>query len=335
MKPLPMLSKVLTPTRLKAFRRCAREHHYLYELGYRPTVEAEALRFGRLMHDALAAWWSTSRLDAALAVLDAAASVTDPFELVKARLLVIGYHARWSEQPLDVLAVKAEFRAPVVDPATDTRSRTWVLGGRIDVIVRDRRDGLVRIVEIRTTSEDIDAGSDYRTRLRLDAQVGANFVGANALGYDVVGCVFDLIRKPGLRPLKATPLESRRFTKDGRLYAAQRDRDETPEEYGARITEDIAADPDAYFARPEVLRTPGDVREHRLDIWELGREIRENALDGRIPRNTDSCVRYGRTCGFLPVCSGEASIEDATRFARVDHVHPELTADFKLARKGA
>jgi hypothetical protein len=335
MNRLPVLSNVLTATRLKTYRRCAREHHYEYELGFRPIAETDPIRFGRLMHMALRAWWSSGRLDAALAVLDAASAETDPFDLAKARALVAAYHARWSEEPLDVVAVDAEFRAPVEDPETDARSRTWILGGRIDVIVRDRRDGLVRVVAIRTTSEDIDAGSDYRKRLRLDAQVGVYFIGAKALGHDVVGCLFDLIRKPGLRPLKATPLEARRYTKDGRLYAAQRDRDETPEEYGARIAEDIAADPTVSFARPEVLRLSNEVREHRLDIWELGREIRENALDGRIPRNPDACVRYGRTCPFLAVCSGEASLEDATRYAHVQNVHPELTLDLKLARKGA
>ena len=37
------------------------------------------------------------------------------------------------------------------------------------------------------------------------------FDGAAALGHDVAGCLYDVICKPGLRPLKATPVEARKL----------------------------------------------------------------------------------------------------------------------------
>ena len=337
MNRLPVLSNILTPTRLKTYRRCAREHHYEYELGIRAIAETEAIRFGRLMHEAIAAWWSATmnRLEAAVAALEAATPTPDPYEMQKARALLAGYHLRWSEQPFDVLAVNAEFRAPVVNPETDALSKTWILGGKINAIVRRRRDGWVSVVELRTTSEDISPGSEFRKRLQLDAQVGIYYAGAKTLGHTVTGCLYDLIRKPGLRPLRATPLESRRYTKEGRLYAGQRDRDETPAEYGARVTEDIVADPGNYFERHEVMRPATEIREQHADTWELGREIREAALAERAPRNPDGCVRYGYTCEYFPVCTGLLSLDDTNRFRRVENVHPELTAGFEIARKEA
>lgn len=330
MNLLPVLpDKILTTSRLKCYRRCPREHRIAYDLGYRLLIESEALRFGTLVHRALEAWWkaTSDRIAAALVVLDRAlAEGSDPFDIAKARALLQGYHARWIDEPYEVLAVEVEFRAQLVNPETGAPSKTWALGGKIDAIVRDLRDGRVLIVEHKTSSEDVRPASDYWKRPRLDAQVGMYFVGGRALGYDVQGCVYDVIAKPSLRPYKATPVESRKYTKAGSLYAGQRDRDETPEEYGARVFADVFASPEDYFARGEVTRLEQDQRDHAFDAWQLGRQIREAELAQRAPRNPDACVRYGRTCDFFVVCSGEASLEDTTRFRLLEHVHAELSA---------
>jgi len=214
-RPLPML----TNSRLKCYRRCPREHHFSYRLGYRPAVEAEAMRFGTLFHRALEAWWRATdeRLAAALAVLEQAiGDGSDPFEVAKARALMTGYHARWIDEPYEVLEVEVEFNAPLTNPATGSRSKTWALAGKLDVIVRDQRDGRVLIIDHKTASEDISAGSSYWKRLRLDSQISTYCVGGKALGYDVAGFVYDVIAKPGLKPLKATPPESRKYTKSTR-----------------------------------------------------------------------------------------------------------------------
>ena len=52
---------VLTNSQMRTFRRCGREHELSYELGYRPAVEADALRFGTLVHLGLESWWRTAR----------------------------------------------------------------------------------------------------------------------------------------------------------------------------------------------------------------------------------------------------------------------------------
>lgn len=50
---------VLTNSRVRCFQTCRRKHFYRYELGIERRVDeqAEALRFGSLMHLALEAWW--------------------------------------------------------------------------------------------------------------------------------------------------------------------------------------------------------------------------------------------------------------------------------------
>jgi hypothetical protein len=47
----------------------------------------------------------------------------------------------------------------------------------------------------------------------MDGQVSTYFDGAASLGLDVAGCIYDVIGKPGIRPLQATPVEARKYTK--------------------------------------------------------------------------------------------------------------------------
>lgn len=56
---------VLTNSRIRCFQTCRRKHFYRYELAIerRDGEQAEALRFGSLMHLALEAWWSCFSLE--------------------------------------------------------------------------------------------------------------------------------------------------------------------------------------------------------------------------------------------------------------------------------
>jgi hypothetical protein len=182
------------------------------------------------------------------------------------------------------------------------------------------------IVTHNTSSETIDGGSDYWKRLRLDAQVSDYFVGARALGFDVAGCLYDVIGKPKVAPFEATPPEKRQYTKkDGRLYAGQREADETIEEFAARLRGHVAENFDRYFRRGKVVRLAEEERDAALDTWQIAREIREAQLADRYPRNPESCVRWGQTCEFFSVCTREADLNDRTLFRTAATAHEELT----------
>ena len=173
------------------------------------------------------------------------------------------------------------------------------------------------VVEHKTTSADITPGSPYWRRLALDAQVSLYLGGAGALLYDV-------IKKPSLRPLRATPVEARRYTKAGTLYAAQREADETPDAYEARLLADIAQHPDAYYQRGTVVRTEEEAQEAGRDVWMTARMIRESRYLDAWPRNPSACDAYGRTCDYWPVCSGTASIDDDVLYRDAGAQHEEL-----------
>lgn len=326
---------LLTSSRLKAARSCLRFHRIRYIEGWSLLNPPETLRFGTLGHVGLEAWWKAhatggDRLSAAIAAMRAKGD-SDPFELARAEVLLAGYEARWgaAAADYDVLGVEVEFDCALVNPATGAESKTWRLGGKVDVIVRERATGRVLVIEHKTSSEDISQGSEYWRRLRMDGQVSVYFVGATSLGHDVAGCLYDVLGKPGIKPLKATPLEARKYTKPtktepSRLYAGQREKDETVEEFRERLLSTIAETPDRYYQRGEVSRLETERESSMVDVWQLAQQLREAERLGRAPRNPDACVRYGRTCEFFGVCTGESSLDDTTRFVRSTNVNPEL-----------
>ncbi len=321
---------LLTNSRIKTYRSCQRKHKLRYVDGYRAVRSNENQRFGSLIHAGLEAFFkayrSPERLDLALAAL---AIEPDAFERAKAEALLVGYDARWGDEQYEVLSVEQQFETSLVNPHTGAESKTWREAGKLDVMLRDLRDGRTLLTEHKTSSEDIRQGSDYWRRLRMDSQVSIYFDGALALGHEVAGCLYDVICKPGLRPLKATPIELRKYTKatktePSRLYSNQRETDETPAEYRARIAAAICEDPTAFYQRAEVSRLEAELDAARQDTWQLGQQMREAERMGRAPRNPDACLLYGSYCEFFDVCSGQASLEDPMRFAREADVHPEL-----------
>lgn len=328
------MSNLLTASRLRAYRKCSRLESLLYVQGWRTVQESEALAFGTLWHTGLEAWWLAVKeaqsgetieplSDALLAVSGRA---SDPFAQVTCEELLRGYDARWHDQALDAVGVEEEFRAPLVNPATMQPSRTWMLAGKIDARATDR-DGRRLVVEHKTTSEDISPGADYWLKLQMDHQISIYEIGCEALGWPPDGCLYDVVKKPGIRPLRATPAESRKYKKDGTLYANQREHDETPEEYRLRLRADIEADPSRYFARYEVPRTESQLRDFLQDAWDQGRSMREGHIAGRAARNPEACFAYGR-CPMWDACSTGADPADMPdRYRHLDHVHPELTDD--------
>lgn len=200
-----------------------------------------------------------------------------------------------------------------------------------------------------TTSEDIGFGSIYWRVLTMNSQVSTYYAGAKSLGHQIDGCIYDVVKKPSIRPSQVAYVDddgvkivhdadgNRVRTKDGKKWRQTGDtelgyvlqtRIETPEEYETRLTEDIAANPDKYYQRGEVVRLEAEEREAALDVWQITRAMREDELAGRHPRNADACKRYSSLCPYFAVCCGEATLEDASRYVRLENVHAELSADF-------
>ncbi|HVY79856.1 MAG TPA: PD-(D/E)XK nuclease family protein [Steroidobacteraceae bacterium] len=369
------MSELYTASRLKVLRECLRKHLFKYVLRIR-LPETDVMAFGTVGHKSLEAYYaewkasgpSDKRLLAALDVI--ATSSLSAFDRVKLGLLVRAYDIRWGGEPWDVLAIEVEFRYELGG---------YLIGGKIDAIVRDQRDGRIWIVEHKTTGLDASYGSAYWEKLAIDTQVSVYIDGATVLGYEVAGCVYDVLKRPQHEQLRATPLDKQKFT-DGkgcktcggsakagaveqgrgylivnfgsvvekpacadckgtgwkcdaegnpqapRLHANLRATDETIEQFEQRVLEIVAASPDAFLLRGQVVRLESELPRMRDDLIEQIKIERAADLIGAAPRNPEACARYGKLCEFFDACVGRESIDNQLRYPRTDSAHPELVA---------
>lgn len=352
---------LLTSSRLHTYQRCARAHELRYERGIVSCAPAPALVFGTAVHAALEAFWRAwgdGGIGATEGALDALRGhVLDDDAAIRARVMVAAYCARYTRLAArcDVLGVEVEFRTPIVDPDTGVTVPGWTLAGKLDALVR-LEDGRVAIVEHKTAGRDVSPGSDYRTRLTLDAQIGVYFDGAEALGHPADVCLYDILAKPAADRLRATPVEDRRYTQpksrackackkapgihaedgiactEGRivtdpggvLYASQRADDETLEAFEERLLSAVEADPDRYLVQAEIVRTDAERAELRRDVIATLRGIELARRKGHSARSAQACFAHGR-CDYLDACLAPASLDDPHRYRRLPTIHPELT----------
>lgn len=309
----------LTHSRLSCFRDCPRKHYLRYELGLRKDEDGFARKFGSALHYCL------EMTDRGLEIQDDELGLEDPYDQAMLAAVFRAHIERYSEaeDQLEVVAAEQEFEIPLINPETGRPTPTFVLRGKIDRIVR-LRDGRLALGEYKTTSRDFSPGAEYWQNLHMDPQLSIYVIAAREMGYPIETVLYDVTRRPALRPYKATPEENRKYKKDGTLYANQREEDETPEAYMARITADIAERPEHYFSRIEIARLDQDLDDCRADLWQQQLAVRAAQKSGHWYKNPNSC--YGIfSCDFLPVCQNR-DLETVTPqgFVRLEDVHPEL-----------
>lgn len=314
-----MNSHLLTHSRMSCFRACPRKHELRYELGLQPTERSFALRVGTAFHAALEAIDNRVAFDD---VLDE--QLPDPYDRAVVAALVSSYREFWSEHPLEVLATELPFQLPLRNPETGYPTPNWHLAGVIDRIVR-LPDGRLAMQEYKTTTRDTSPGSDYWVALRKDQQVSIYVSAARELGYDVQTVLYDVTRRPLLRPRKATPVEKRRYTKEGRLYATDRENDEDPMEFLERVLEAIREAPENWFQRVEIARLDQDLEDCAHELWQQQLAIRAMQRSGRWYRNPSACFEPF-ACDFLAICElRDLATNTPSGFVRSDDVHPELS----------
>lgn len=310
--------QLLTHSRLSCFRACPRKHYLRYELGLHPAETGFALRVGSAFHAALEA--ADKGLDPGETI---GQRLEDPYDLALVAAMFDAHQRQYADQRLESVAAEQQFEMPLVNPTTGRPTPIWRLAGVVDRIVR-LADGRLALMEYKTTSRDFSPGAEYWVRLRMDQQLSIYVLAARQLGYDVQTILYDVTRRPALRPLKATPPDKRQYKKDGSLYASQRAEDEMPEEFAARIAADIAFRPANYFARIEVARLEQDLNACALELWQQQLAIRAAQNSGHWYRNPGACFAPF-ACEYLSVCENN-DIETNTPdgFIRTDEIHPEL-----------
>ena len=281
-------------------------------------------------------------IEAALALLD---SKPLDHESAKARALIIGYHNRWCETFKDykVIEVEYEFTFPLINPKTEGRSQKFNEAGKIDAVLQHRRTERFLVLEHKTTSDEIDPGSDYWTKLGMDTQCSKYFLALRSRDLHVGNLLYDVIYKPGSRPHQIASLDDdgvkivldadgrRVRTLNGKKWRETGDSEkawvlqtvlETPKQYGSRLLSEIQEEPHRYYAQREVPRLDTELLEYMTDAWNLAQEILFRRRFENWSRNPDACTRYSK-CEFYDLCIGRSQV-DGIRY-QLSKKHRELT----------
>src|SRR3990167_1316709 len=312
------MKQILTNSSLTTFKTCPRKYQFRYEMGMAPVRESDPLYFGKLIHFGLDKWSKGLRNIAG--TLDAVTQEfgksdnKDEYVLARAAALLEGYHSKYKDEPYSFVFSEGKFNAPLLNPLTSRESKTFELGMVLDRIVEDL-SGRRYLIETKTTSEDIeDPNSDYWHRLGIDSQISTYYYGAEINGYKIESCIYDVIRKPTIRP--------KQVGKD--VDSENPKREETPQEYYERLSADIKARPNFYFARKVIPRSETDIKDYLFDVYETSKVLRSFQLSGKFPRFIHSCRGNFGYCEYFSVCSGRASFHDQTLFKKNENKHVEL-----------
>ena len=316
----------LSASEITDYKWCRELHRLRWVLRIVPVSYVDpSLRTGTGLHQALDIYRTSGMVEPAFAAL--AESGLSGFDLAAAQAMISGYAARWEDDGLTWLGVEKYF-VLLLDG--------FSVHGKMDGIAKDR-DGRVCVVETKSTSQDVSLGSLYWVTLTIDDQIGIYLPGARELGFEPEYVLYDVLRKPVVEPRLATPEEKRRYRKeDGKLYANQREEDESFFDYRLRVLEHMEERPLEYFARERLVRLEEEERSQRRDLLRIVDEMSTTYDDPETPapKSPHACKRYGRLCEYVDLCNRRDTIDSKNwkheRKNRPDEAEPVEEIDLSL-----
>jgi hypothetical protein len=344
--------KLLTNSSVSSFKKCRKRYDYEYNYGIRGKVDGKALRIGTAGHNALEAWKQEEKIEAAIDNIEWTYATYDMpqdeflFEMQTVKCLIVGYGWRWQDAPLKILATEQKFQIHICNPATGFGSKSYDLAGKIDGIV-ELQDGRLAVQEHKFLSESIDADSDLWQRMQIDQQITIYVIAARQLGFDVATVLYDVIRKPTIKPTPVPVLDengmkivldvqgNRPMTARGQFYQAGNSekgltlqlREMTVDEWGKKLLADIYERPDFYYVRKELPRLDSDLEEFKTELWDTQKTVSEAWNKDRFYRTVDfNTCPY---CPFMSLCLSKWKTNDPLPegFKIVEIVHQELVGD--------
>ena len=299
---------VTTYSMWSLFRNCRKAAQYRYVLDLVPIERDRNLAFGSLVHEALEIWHRTRDLAATLDHVDRACANRAGDEEQRrtwhlATAMLRGYAARYPTEDFEVVALEKTFEGEITNPATGAASRSFVLAGKVDGIVRVGDEHY--LLEHKTAAV---LDSSYLERLWTDFQVTLySFYIEQTLGIRIAGVLYNVLVKARLQQ-SAGETEAGFETRRAELIAksksgkssAQRRMPESDEEFQRRLAEKYA-DP-AMFHRERLYVSREQFDTLRAELWELTQAFLDARRRGVFYQNTSQCFQYGRPCPYFALC---------------------------------
>jgi hypothetical protein len=318
----------LTQSEVKTFASCQHKWRLRYKLGIRRSGSGRATGIGTALHDSIDKHYK----DRSAPLVEPTVAHTGEnitFDQVSAMILFQCYVNHWKDDGWETLYSEVPFSVELGDGVT--------VMGKIDRIVKIG-DKTV-LVDTKTTSYELEAGSNQYLAAMLDIQESVYTYAARKCGVAIDYSIRDMIRKPALKPKQVTETDNDglkiilnkdgtraktlkgewRQTADSAQGQFPKQREEKPEEFALRLLQDVQADPSKYFQRVPLYRTQDDIDRAISEVFTYANMMREH---GFTPRNTAACLMYGG-CEYLRCChTAEVILPEG--FEIVKDMHPEL-----------
>lgn len=331
--------ETLSVSRMEMYLQCNRKHYYGYEVGLEQMDKPHALRFGSAWARAMEARREGQSFQDTLRTACSNVEEVDELDVATIGALLAGYYLQYKTDALDKIH-------PEIAITTTIKYNRNFQGIAILDGLGTLPDGRHAMLEDKTTSSSVEPASEYWQRLRYNNQVFGNVDAARQEGWDVETVVYDVTRKPSIRPKESIPelddvgrkivlnVDGERVFKKDTLPRESGDskkgytvktRRESVEEYGDRLAKDCQERPEFYYARREVPVLASDIEEFIASRDAVARQIINHRKEEE--RYTRKEYAWPRTCG-RDTCNLCAFGSFCLQSAEVDKEH--IPSGFKL-----
>ena len=252
-----------------------------------------------------------------------------PIHAATCKGLIEGYHTRWASQHVDIETIECEktYEGQLYNHKSNRDSRTFTLAGKIDK--RCLWSGKQIVVDHKTTSLDIaDPAGDYWRQLQVEGQPYHYELLLRQNGITVDGVVWDVIKKPGIKPRKITKAEQAEIQSTRSYFGARvHDLSVVHESsdlrfYQARLANLCRQEGEKYFQRRAMTRTHDELLDYNALLWDVAQDLLVTRREDRHYCNAGACMQYGRPCTYLGICANHDSVDSSHWVPR--ERHPEL-----------
>lgn len=289
-----MAKDIWTSSRLKAYQTCPMKEALRYRKNLAPIGRKQALSIGTAIHKGIEMWDEEAGIEALSFPFPSTQEEADEQEVARTTVLGLlrGYYQTFA--PFEVHVPELSFYLPM---RTGKRSsRIFEIAGKIDDIATI--NGQNWIVEYKTASK---LDGSYFDRLYVDSQITMYMTAAERLGFNPVGVIYRVLRKPQIR----------------------RGKTESVEQFLNRLESDIASRPDFYFMEKRLYRSKADLADFEQMLYQEAKLANTMYKQDRCYKHSTACSVYG-ACEYLPLCMGEAGAE---ALYETREPHEELKGD--------
>ncbi len=305
---------ILTYSAMSSFLNCNRQY-YNRDIRMLVTKDRDpVLDFGSVWHGALERWYTSG--DQVAKIRGILKYIDDSFpnrerdpqqkrDWFMLHAMFEEYLERYPEEAFDVIAAETKFVLPIINPSSGRISRTFLLSGKVDGLIRMKDSGELYVMEHKTAAK---VDESYLEKLPLDFQINLySYALSRHLNQPITGVLYNVVQKTTIRQNPGESeddFEKRRAvliakSKTG-TTTAKRQLPESDDEFRDRMRSKYH-EPEM-FIREQLLISRADLNRTEDYVWKITQKILAEMKAGDWLGNGGCCFKYGKPCQYWALC---------------------------------